>query len=293
MKPAPFDFFAPTSLDEALGVLAHFRENARPLAGGQSLIPLLNFRRIRPVAIVDLGQIPDLAGIRRDNGTLRIGAMTRQRAVEREASIASVAPLLAQAIPWIAHAEIRNRGTIGGSLAHADPCAELPAVMLTLGATMHVQSVNGARTIAADDFIVDAFTTALRPGELLVEIGIPVIAERTTHAFEEVARRHGDSSLSGVAASVTTDHDGRCDLARVVAMSTVTGAKRLTSAEQVLRGQRLDARCIAAAADAAGDEVRVAGDLHASSSYRRHLARVLTRRVLTRAASSPLLTPDR
>ena len=293
MKPAPFDYFAPTSLDEALGVLAHFTENARPLAGGQSLLPLLNFRRIRPAVIVDLGRVTELAGIRRDNGTLRIGAMTRQRTVEREASIAILAPLLAQAIPWIAHTEIRNRGTIGGSLAHADPCAELPAVMLALGATMHVRSAHGERAIAADDFIVDAFVTALRPGELLTEITIPVIAERTTHAFEEVARRHGDSSLFGVAASVTTDHDGRCTSARLVAMSTATGAKRLTSAEQILRSERPDARLIAAAADAAANEVQVAGDIHASAAYRRHLSRVLTRRVLTSACSSPLHTPDR
>jgi carbon-monoxide dehydrogenase medium subunit len=289
VKPAPFLYFAPSSSGEAIDLLARHGAEARPLAGGQSLIPLLNFRRIRPAAIVDLAGIAELGGIHSSDGGLRIGAMTRQRAVERDPSIATLAPLLALAMPWIAHAEIRNRGTIGGSLSHADPCAELPAVMLALGATMHARSVRGDRMVAADDFITGPFTTALQPDELLVAIEIPVLEPGTTHAFEEVARRHGDSSLFGVAASVTTDSDGRCTTIRIAAMSTATGARRLTSAERVMAGAIPDARCIVDAADAAANEVEVIGDVHASPAFRRHLARVLTRRVLARACS---ISPD-
>jgi carbon-monoxide dehydrogenase medium subunit len=289
VKPAPFLYFAPSSIEQAIDLLARHGAEARPLAGGQSLIPLLNFRRIRPAAIVDLSGIVELGGIHRSNGALRIGAMTRQRAVERDPRIATLAPLLALAMPWIAHAEIRNRGTIGGSLSHADPCAELPAVMLALGATMHARSVRGDRMVAADDFITGAFTTALQPDELLVEVEIPVLEPRTTHAFEEVARRHGDSSLFGVAASVTTDSEGRCITIRIAAMSTAAGARRLTSAERVMAGAIPDPRRIAGAADAAATEVEVIGDFNASPAFRRHLARVLTRRVLARACS---ISPD-
>ena len=284
MKPASFEYFRPRTLDEALGLLAEHGGDAKPLAGGQSLIPAMNFRLATPSVLVDLNAIPELSYIRDGAGDVRIGGMTRQRAVERSPLIAQRVPLIAETMPHIAHPAIRNRGTIAGSLAHADPAAELPAVMLALKAAMVVSSQSGTREIPADDFFVGLFSTAVAPGELLTEIRIPPPAKRSGFAFQEISRRHGDFALVGVAAAVQLDDEGRCGQARVALLSVGDRPMLARQAAEALIGQRPSAGSIRAAADAAATrDIDPPGDIHASARYRRQLASVLTRRALERA----------
>jgi aerobic carbon-monoxide dehydrogenase medium subunit len=224
MKPASFDYHRPDTLDEALAILAEAGEDAKPLAGGQSLVPAMNFRLARPAILVDLNRLAPLAHITEDaDGGLRIGAMTRQRAAERSAAVASKAPLLHQAMPWIAHPQIRNRGTVGGSLAHADPAAELPAVMAALDARFVLQSRSGGRTVSAQSFFKGLLTTDIAAGELLTEVQIPPMPAGAGTAFLELARRHGDFALVGVAVLVVLDRSGVCAAARIVLLSVGDG----------------------------------------------------------------------
>lgn len=287
MKPAAFEYFAPTSVDEALSLLSEHGTDAKPLAGGQSLIPAMNFRLATPAVLVDLNGIADLSYISPTAEGLRLGGMSRHRAVEKDAAVARTAPLLASAMPFIAHPAIRSRGTIGGSLAHADPAAELPAVMLALEAAVTLRSRAGARTVPASEFFTGLFTTAIEPGELLVGVEIPLPKPRSATAFDEISRRHGDFALAGAAAVVAVDEQGRCTSARVALFSV---ADRPVIAEQVARtlvGQPPSAEALRAAADAAAvHDIDPTTDIHASSRYRRQLARVLTRRVLERAFHS-------
>ena len=287
MKPAAFDYHCPASRSEAFALLANHGGDAKPLAGGQSLIPAMNFRLAMPAVLVDLNAIADLSYITRQANDLRIGAMTRHRAVERSDEVRVAAPLLNAAMPFIAHAAIRTRGTIGGSLAHADPAAELPAVMIALGARIRLESVRGSREVAAADFFTGLFSTALESGELVTEIGIPVAhvtGIRTGTAFEEFSRRHGDFALAGVAARVAVDDSGRCTLARVALFGVGDRPMLASSCGRMLKGQSPSTEGIRAAADAAAqDDIDPTSDIHASSRYRRHLAGVLTRRALERA----------
>ena len=287
MKPAAFDYHRPASRGEALTLLAESGGDAKPLAGGQSLIPAMNFRLAMPAVLVDLNAIADLSHITRQGTDLRIGAMTRHRAVERSDDIRVLAPLLHEAMPFIAHAAIRTRGTIGGSLAHADPAAELPAVMIALGARIRVERVQGSREVPAADFFTGLFSTALEAGELVTDITIPaaqVSGIRTGTAFEEFSRRHGDFALAGVAARVAIDENGRCTLARVALFGVGDRPMLASSCARMLKGQSPSTEGIRAAADAAArDDIDPTSDIHASSRYRRHLACVLTRRVLERA----------
>ena len=284
MKPAPFAYARPKTLSEALERLAE-REEAKPLAGGQSLIPAMNFRLAAPTALVDLNRVEELAGIQElPSGGLRIGAMTRHSAVERDQRVRMRAPLLAEAMPYIAHPTIRNRGTLGGSLAHADPAAELPAVIVALEAMLVLRGRSGERRVAAADFFTGLFSTALEPGELLTGIEIPPLAPRTGWGFEEFARRHGDYALAGVAAVITVDSAGRCERARVTLLSVGDGPITATNATAVLAGSDLgDAGFREAAERAARDDIDPPSDIHAPAGYRRRLVRVLTRRALSRA----------
>ena len=283
MKPAPFEYARPDSLEEALALLAQHGSDAKPLAGGQSLIPAMNFRLATPAVLVDLNAVNELSYIRNDNG-IRIGAMTRHRAVERDARVAQAAPLVAQALPWVAHAAIRTRGTIGGSLAHADPAAELPAVMLALDARFTLKRPGHQRTVAAADFFTGLFSTAIEPGELLTEIAIAPQAPRTSCAFDEFSRRHGDFALAGVAAVATVDAQGRCESLRVALLSLADRPVPGSHATSALVGQHPTADAIRAAAEAVAEhDIDPTTDIHASSRYRRRLAAVLTRRVLERA----------
>jgi len=283
LKPAPFAYFTPATLDEALALLAEHGGDAKPLAGGQSLVPAMNFRLARPAMLVDLNRIAELAYVRADSG-VSIGAMTRQRAVERSDVVARAAPLLAEAMPSIAHAQIRNRGTVGGSIAHADPSAELPAVMLALEARFRAQSATGERSIPAGEFFKGMLETALEPGELLVEITVPPLPIRSGTAFLEMTRRHGDYALVGVAALVTLDPRGGCQTARIACLSVGDGPVLLVEAGKVLAGQSPSEELLRAAGDAAAtSDVDPPSDIHASAAYRRQLVAVLTRRALARA----------
>lgn len=286
MKPPPFEYFAPTTLDEALGYMADYGDEAKPLAGGQSLIPTMNFRLAQPEVLVDLNNITELAYIRPTaDGSVSIGAMTRQRAVERSSLIAEQSPLIYEAMPYIAHPQIRNRGTFGGSLAHTDPASELPAVTTALNARFRTQNSNGERWFSADEFFVDLFTTALEPDELLVEIVIPPLPAKTGYAFREVSRRHGDYALVGVTATVTLDNAGLCESARLVYFSVGDKPVEASQATAALAGQKLTTEAITAAAEiAATQDIDPPGDIHASVSYRRHLAKALAKQVLEQAS---------
>lgn len=285
MKPAPFAYHAPPTLAEAVGLLADFGYDAKLLAGGQSLIPTMNFRLAQPAVLIDLNTIAELAYIRAEaDGGLRIGAMTRQAQVERSEQVARSAPLLHEAMPLIAHPQIRNRGTIGGSLAHADPASELPAVLLTLGGRVQAQSRRGTRTIAAEDLFLGIFTTSLEPDEILTEVYIPPAPPRSGFAVTEVARRHGDYALVGVAAWVVLAEDGTCRQARLSFFGVGDGPVFARQACAMLQGQRPEPALIAEAAQvAATADVDPQSDIHASAAYRRHLVAVLGRRALTTA----------
>lgn len=282
MKPAAFVFHRAHSLDEALTLLVE-HPDAKALAGGQSLIPAMNFRIACPSALVDLNRVSALSGITATaGGGLRIGAMTRHLAVERSELVRAHAPLLFEAMPHVAHAQIRSRGTLGGSLAHADPSAELPAVMVALGARFLLQSRDGDRWVEAADFFVGLFATALRAGELLTAVEIPARAARSGSSFLEVARRHGDYALAGVAVEVSLDAAGLFTGARLALLSVGDGPV-LVAAGASLVGQASTTETILAAADSVRAELDPPTDIHADAAYRRQLAAVLTRRALLAA----------
>ena len=284
MKPAAFCYHAPRTVDEALDLLWNNGDEGKLLAGGQSLVPTMNFRLAQPTALIDLNGIDELFFIREDNDELRSGAMTRQRAVERSALVKRIAPLLHETMPHIAHAQIRNRGTIGGSLAHADPAAELPAVAVALDARMYVRSVTDARWVAARDFYVGLFATAMLPEEMLVEVAFPTLPPGSGWAFEEVARQHGNYAMCGAAAVVELDGRGSVENARLVYLSVGEGPVEAEQAAALLVGEQPNAEAVRAAADtAATQDIDPVGDIHAGPEFRRHLSRVFAERVLVRA----------
>jgi len=285
MKPASFEYVLPDSLEAALALLAQHGGDAKPLAGGQSLVPAINFRVAQPALLIDLNGLGDLDFVRQtEEGGLRIGAMTRQRRLERDPLVARFNPLLHETVPYVAHPQIRNRGTLGGSLVHADPASELPVIALTLAARLRAQSATGERWLSAEEFFLGMFTTALTPEELLVEIEWPAMPPRTGWSFAEFARRHGDYALMGVAALVTLDAEGRCQEARLVYLNAGDGPVAARRAAESLLGHAPSAELIEAAAKIASeDEIEPLGNVHASVAYQRHLARVLTRRALTQA----------
>lgn len=286
MKPAPFEYSAPRSLDAALAALRQHGYDAKLLAGGQSLIPLLNFRLAKPAVLIDLNRLEELDFVRQSaEGGVRIGAMVRQSRLERDPVIAATVPLLTEAVPFIAHPQIRNRGTLGGTLAHADPAAELPTVALALEARLRLQSDTGERWIDSEDFFVGLLTTALAAEEVLVEIDIPPSPPHTGWSFVEFSRRHGDYALAGLAARVTLDESGGCSAARLVYLSAGEGPRLAIASAQRLVGERLDDRLIDdIARQAAEEEVDPSSDIHASADFKRHLCRVLTTQALQTAA---------
>lgn len=267
-------------MDEALALLSEHAGDAKALAGGQSLIPAMNFRVATPAVLVDLNALGELAYIKDEPGEIRIGGMTRQRALERSQAIAQDAPLIAETMPFIAHPAIRNRGTVGGSLAHADPAAELPAVMLALNAGFRLRSLGGTRVVPAGEFFTGLFSTAIEPGELLAEVVVSKKLGRTGFAFQEVSRRHGDFALVGVAASVSLDDAGRCVEARVALTSVGDRPVLSGAAARALIGSDPSEDAVEAAAAAVTADIDPSSDIHASAAYRRHLASVLTRRAL-------------
>jgi len=285
MKPAPFEYRAPESLEEALNILHQYGSDAKLLAGGQSLVPAMNFRVVQPSLLVDLNRIAELSFIRGGGPEgLRMGAMTRERHLERSTLIADCVPLLAEAVPHIAHPQIRNRGTLGGSLVNADPAAELPVIMLALGARLRVQSAERERWVEARDFFIGMFTTDLAPEEMLVEVELKRMTPGTGWSFLEVAPRAGDYALMGVAALVKLDQDGSCAEARLVYLNAGEGPLEAVRAADNLVGRQLDDATISEAADTASrSEMEPFGNLHASADFQRHLAGVLTQRALRTA----------
>jgi CO/xanthine dehydrogenase FAD-binding subunit len=285
MKPAPFDYYAPTTVEEALSHLAEHGYDAKVLAGGQSLVPMMNFRLIQPSILVDLNRIPDLAYIRPDeNGGLRLGAMTRHRQVEVDPWVARRMPLLHETMPHIGYPQIRNRGTLGGSLSHADAAAELVTVTVALDGRFRVRNQEGERWIPAEDFFLGLFTTVMEPQDLLVEVELPPMAEHSGWSLMEVARRRHDFALVGVAALVTLDEDGRCRHARMVFLSAGDGPVVAGRAASLLQGRVPDEEAIRAAAElAAHEELDPGSDIHASADFRRRLANVLAQRALEQA----------
>ena len=285
MKPAPFKYFAPGTLEEALTHLAEYGDEAKILAGGQSLVPTMNFRLAQPAVLIDLNRVEELFYIKTENSAgLKTGAMTRHQELEYSKLILEKSPLIRETMPHIAHPQIRNRGTIGGSLAHADPAAELPAVMIALDAEFLLRGQKAERTIAAKEFFLDLFFTALEPEELIVEITLPSLPKNSGWAFREIARRHGDFALVGVAAVVTLDEKSKCEQARIVLMSVGNGPVAAVQAQQALIGQKPTAEAIRAAAETAAEkDIDPPSDMHASVDYRRHLAKVLTEQALTQA----------
>jgi aerobic carbon-monoxide dehydrogenase medium subunit len=282
MKPPRFDYHAPRTIEQAVDLLARYGGEAKVLAGGQSLMPMLNFRLARPAALVDVNRISELAYLREDDGTLAFGAMTRQRTIEFSPVVARRLPLLGEATRWVGHRPIRSRGTIGGSIAHADPSAEYPAVLTALGGEVVVQGPRGLRTLTPDRLFETYLTTSLAPDELLVEVRLPASPAGAGYAFEEFARRHGDFAIIGIAALVVRDGD-RCAAARLASAGAGPVPVRLRAAEAILEREGLGERAIAAAAARAGELVDPDSDVHASAAYRRHLTRVLTGRALKRA----------
>jgi carbon-monoxide dehydrogenase medium subunit len=284
MKPAPFDYVAPTTLEATLALKAEHGDDAKFLAGGQSLIPAMNFRLAQATTLIDVNNLNELDYVRLDNSELRIGALTRQRTLERHLLIKQHSPLMAEAMPFVAHPQIRNRGTLGGSLAHADPAAELPVTALALEARLRAQSSRGERWLPAKDFFKGLFTTDLAADEMLAEIALPPLPPRTGAAFIEFARRRGDYAMMGVAVVVILDGKGLCQNARLVYLNAGDGPVRADLAAGLLQGQALSDSAIEAAASMAADhEIEPMGSVHATPAYQRHLARVLTRRALRTA----------
>jgi len=285
MKPVPFEYHRPASLAETFDLLDRYGDDGRLLAGGQSLVPALNLRLAAPRAVIDINRIPDLDAIRVTGEGLVIGALARQEALERSPLVLEHAPLIAAALPHVGHSAIRARGTIGGSLALADPAAELPACVVALGVTIRVGRRGGTRDIAADDFFRGIYTTALGPGEIVTEILVPRPAAGWRWSFDELARRHGDFALAGVAAGARVE-SGVVAETRLVFFGVGTRPVRARRAEAALAGRRADAEALAAAGRALDGDLDPPGDVHGSPALRRHLARVLLARVVGRLAEA-------
>ena len=283
MKPAAFDYVVAESIDAAVAALAAANGEAKILAGGQSLVPMLNFRLLRPSILVDINRIPDLAFIEEGADAIVIGALTRHHRLETSPVIARHLPVVTEAMRHVAHLAIRNRGTIGGSLSHADPAAELPMLALLLDATLHVVSHAGPRTIAARDFFLGPLTVDLAPDEMVTRIVLPKLSPATGWGFAEVARRSGDFALAAAAATLKL-RDGVIGEARIAMTGIDDTAKRASEAEALLAGRTLTPDLIDTAVAAARAGVNPPTDLHASSDYRRHLVGVLVGRALADAS---------
>ena len=284
MKPAPFKYIAVTSLEHALALKAEHGDDAKFLAGGQSLIPAMNFRLARPAVLIDINGIGDLAGLRPQEGTVRIGALTRYRALQRDDTFGKLFPLIGEALPHIAHPQIRNRGTVGGNLSHADPASELPAIALALEARFRVRSAKQERLIAAADFFTGALTTDLQPDEMLVEIELPAPKPRSGSCFMEIARRRGDFAIAGVAAMVAMDTQDKCAEIRLTLCGVGETPVDASAAADGLIGQAPSEQAIRDAAASLQGMIEPAGNVHATTEYQRHVAGVLTERALRTAA---------
>jgi carbon-monoxide dehydrogenase medium subunit len=284
MKLPLLEYHAPQTVEGVLDLLDEHGDEAKVIAGGQSLMPMMAMRLARPAQLIDINGVSTLGGIDEQGGVLAFGATTREREAERSRLVAERLPVLAEALPFIGHVSIRNRGTIGGSIAHADASAELPAIALITDAQIVVRSRRGERTIAADDFFVSHYTTTLSDDECLVEVRMPTGPSGAGWSFQEVARRPGDFALVGAIAMVALDEDAAIDRARICLFGVSDRPVRAAEVEAALAGATASLDAFDAAASDAAEYLEPASDMHGSSAYRRHLARVTVRRALTRAA---------
>lgn len=285
MKPAPFLYFAPRTAEQAVDLLAQHGEDGRVLAGGQSLMPLMNLRMARPAALIDLNRVDDLSYIRREGDWIAIGTMTRQADAEHDRLVHELCPLLALAISFMGHTTIRNRGTVGGSIAHADPCAELPTVATALGAEMVVASTSGNKSFTAEDFFLDSLYTVIEPGEMLREVRFPVMRPDERFAFVESGVRRADLAVAGIAARLTLDGDHVCRAASIVALGGGARPTRLNSVEAALVDTKPSASALRDICAMVADDIDPTDDLQASADYRREILGSLTHRALTTALS--------
>jgi CO/xanthine dehydrogenase FAD-binding subunit len=281
MKPPAFQYLRPNSLSEAIDMLASAGEDAKLLAGGQSLVPMLNFRLLKPTALVDINRLSELDFIKEDEAGLRIGALTRHRVTQTSPIIASRFPVLTEAMQHVAHLAIRNRGTIGGSVSHADPAAELPLLMTLLNAKIRLASKTGTRELSPPDFFLGALTTALEEGEILTEIELPYLPNNTFWGFEEFAQRSGDFAIVAAAVTLTINSDN-CEECRIAVLGSETPI-RIPDAERMLVGPSPSAEVVTAAAELASEAAEWNADLHASSDFRKQLVRTLVARALKSA----------
>jgi len=283
MIPAQFDYLAPISLKEAVAMLAQHGDRAKLLAGGHSLIPAMKLRLSQPELLVDLGRVKDLSYINEKDGGVRIGAMTTHYQIESSARLRSVCALLPETASHIGDVQVRNKGTIGGSLAHADPAADWPAAILALGADLVATSTRGEHVIKADSFFVDVLTTALAPNEILTEIRVPVAPARTGQAYVKMAQPASGFAVVGIAVTLTRDQSGKCSSVGIGVTGVAPKAYRATAVENVLKGSMLDDASIAHAAAHIADGIEPNADLYASAEYRAHLGEVYAKRAIKRA----------
>ena len=283
MKPAAFEYFAPSSMQEALVLLGEFKDEAKILAGGQSLMPLLNMRLARPQALIDINRIASHSYIRQENGALTLGALTRHREIETSPLVRGKCPILAEAAGWIGYPQIRNRGTIGGSLAHAHPAAELPAVVTALRGEIGIVGRTGERTVKAEEFFQGFFTVALEPNEILSAVRLPLWPESAGFSFKEFNRRHGDFAIAGVAALVSLNGKKECEASSIVLAGVNPTPLRAQRSETLLKGRKITREIIETAATLAAEDSDPPSDVHGSADYRRELVKVITRRALEEA----------
>ncbi len=283
MKPAAFEYFAPTSTAEAVRLLGEYADDAKILAGGQSLVPLMNMRLAKPAVLIDVNPVAELDYIRLDDGHLAVGAITRQRALERAAEVAARVPLIRETLLLLGHAQIRNRGTIGGNVAHADPASELPATLVALGGELKLAGPSGERIVRPEDFYLTFLTTTLEPAEMLVETRFRLPQGRHGGAFEEISRRHGDYAIVGVGVQLELADDGSIARAGIGMCGAGATPIKATEAEDLLRGQRPSEALFAEAAVKASEQADPEADIHATADYRRDMVRVLTARGLRKA----------
>lgn len=288
MKPAKFEYRDPDSVEEALDLLKQYGGDAKILAGGQSLVPMMNFRLASPEVLIDINKLKDLDYVREVDGKLAIGALTRQTTLEFSESVRSKCGLLADAAELIGHPQTRNRGTVGGSIVHADPTAELTAIARALDAEMVIRSKEGERTDSAEEFFVSVMTSNLEPEEMLVEVRFPVLSSETGWAFEEFVLRHGDFAVVGVTTVVTLDSNEVCTDARLAAIGVDETAFRDPALEEILKGEKITDAALEEVAHLLSAKVDPFDDLHASAAQRKHLVGVLAKRALRKAADMAL-----
>jgi carbon-monoxide dehydrogenase medium subunit len=282
--PAAFDYHPAKTVDEALALLQQYSDDAKLLAGGHSLLPLMKLRLAQPGHLIDIGRIDGLAYIREENGAVAVGALTTYTMLENSDLIRRHFALLPEGIAVIGDPQVRNRGTIGGSIAHADPAADMPGIVLALKADILAQSANGVRTIKADDFFIGTFETALQPDEIVTEIRFAIPPAHTGSAYMKLENKASHYAVAGCAAIVTLDTDGTCTSASVVITGASVKAHRASGVESVLVGKKLDEPTVAGAATHAADGIELVEDIHGSKSYRSQMAVVMARRAILRAA---------